>query len=56
MCCQYSYCLVIQIRMVFNHHLKQQGTEGTPIDTTRNPDADDDTERIIARARKAQRT
>lgn len=37
--------------MVFNH-LKQQGTEGTPIDTTRNPDADDDTERIIiARAR-----
>ena len=51
MCCQYSYCLVIQIRMVFNH-LKQQGTEGTPIDTTRNPDADDDTKRIIiARAR-----
>ena len=37
--------------MVFNHHLKQQGTEGTPIDTTRNPDADDDTERVIARAR-----
>lgn len=32
MCCQYSYCLVIQIRMVFNH-LKRQGTEGTPIDT-----------------------
>ena len=51
MCCQYSYCLVIQIRMVCTSN--NRGPKERQSTRRETATRDDDTARIIARARKA---